>query len=224
MTACLHPDFYSFTHRLKQHARTLGVDLLLVDAGDRVDGNGLVDAEPASPLPDGATSALDLFSHVPYDIVTTGNHELYKYEVAKRVGRVLNERFGDKFVVSNVNITTTSGDGTGTDRPYGNRVRKFETEQGRKVTAFGPLFDFKGAQRVIARSREKKKKKKNASKADCVNRDPSRPSSRQGHDRSTSDGHGPPRLVPRSHRRPSRFLPLRCAAVPLFSPRVSPSL
>jgi 2',3'-cyclic-nucleotide 2'-phosphodiesterase (5'-nucleotidase family) len=36
-----------------------------VDAGDRVDGNGLVDAEPRPPLPlpDGATSALDLFSH-----------------------------------------------------------------------------------------------------------------------------------------------------------------
>ncbi|TKA54035.1 hypothetical protein B0A53_03317 [Rhodotorula sp. CCFEE 5036] len=136
-------DFYSFTHRLKQRARTLGVDLLLVDAGDRVDGNGLVDAEPRPPLPlpDGATSALDLFSHVPYDVVTTGNHELYKYEVAERVGRVLNERFGDRFVVSNVNITSSSG--TGTDRPYGNRVRKFETEQGRKVTAFGPLFDFK---------------------------------------------------------------------------------
>ncbi|KWU42710.1 hypothetical protein RHOSPDRAFT_20722, partial [Rhodotorula sp. JG-1b] len=132
-------DFYSFTHRLKHHARTLGVDLLLVDAGDRVDGNGLVDAEPASPLPEGATSALDLFSHVPYDVVTTGNHELYKYEVAERVGRVLNERFRDRFVVSNVNITT----GNGADRPYGNRVRKFETEQGRKVTAFGPLFDFK---------------------------------------------------------------------------------
>ena len=142
-----HPDFYSFTHRLKQHARTLGVDLLLVDAGDRVDGNGLVDAEPASPLPEGARSALDLFAHVPYDVVTTGNHELYKYEVAERVGRVLDERFGDRFVVSNVNITT----GTGADRPYGNRVRKFETEQGRKVTAFGPLFDFKG-ERVWTRN------------------------------------------------------------------------
>lgn len=32
---------------MKQEARRRGVDLLLVDSGDRVDGNGLVDAEPA---------------------------------------------------------------------------------------------------------------------------------------------------------------------------------
>ncbi|GAA5873619.1 hypothetical protein JCM3774_004993 [Rhodotorula dairenensis] len=137
-------DFYSFTHRMKQHARRLGVDLLLVDAGDRVDGNGLVDAEP-SPLPKGST-ALDLFSSVPYDLVTTGNHELYKYDVADYVGQVMQSRFGDRWVVSNVNISTTTPTTTTAGaslQPYGNRFRKFETEQGRKVTAFGPLFDFK---------------------------------------------------------------------------------
>lgn len=31
---------------MKQEAARKGVDLLLVDSGDRVDGNGLVDAEP----------------------------------------------------------------------------------------------------------------------------------------------------------------------------------
>jgi 2',3'-cyclic-nucleotide 2'-phosphodiesterase (5'-nucleotidase family) len=39
-------DLYSFVTRMKAEARRRGVDLLLVDSGDRVDGNGLVDAEP----------------------------------------------------------------------------------------------------------------------------------------------------------------------------------
>ena len=65
----LPADYYSFVQRMKAEARRRGVDLLLVDAGDRVDGNGLVDAEP-SPHPKGYT-ALDIFSRVPYDVVTT---------------------------------------------------------------------------------------------------------------------------------------------------------
>ncbi|GAA5919884.1 hypothetical protein JCM5296_004607, partial [Sporobolomyces johnsonii] len=117
-----------------------GVDLLLVDSGDRVDGNGLVDAEP-SPHPKGYT-ALSLFAEMPYDVVTTGNHELYKYPVAKYTREVLQAKFGDRWVVSNVNITLE--DETGREEVLlGNRYRKFETEMGRKVTAFGPLFDFK---------------------------------------------------------------------------------
>jgi 2',3'-cyclic-nucleotide 2'-phosphodiesterase (5'-nucleotidase family) len=31
---------------MKDEAKRRGVDLLLVDTGDRVDGNGLVDADP----------------------------------------------------------------------------------------------------------------------------------------------------------------------------------
>lgn len=39
-------DLYSFVTRMKEEAIKRGVDLLLVDSGDRVDGNGLVDADP----------------------------------------------------------------------------------------------------------------------------------------------------------------------------------
>ena len=39
-------DYYSFVQRMKEEAKRRGVDLLLVDTGDRVDGNGLVDADP----------------------------------------------------------------------------------------------------------------------------------------------------------------------------------
>ncbi|GAA5931408.1 hypothetical protein JCM1841_001659, partial [Sporobolomyces salmonicolor] len=134
---------YSFVSRMKDEARRRGVDLLLVDSGDRVDGNGLVDAEP-SPYPKGYT-ALSLFAEMPYDVVTTGNHELYKYPVAKYTREVLQGKFGDRWVVSNVNITLEDEGGTAGREEVllGNRYRKFETEMGRKVTAFGPLFDFK---------------------------------------------------------------------------------
>ncbi|GAA6025510.1 hypothetical protein JCM8202_001976 [Rhodotorula sphaerocarpa] len=129
-------DFYSFAHRLKEEARRRGVDLLLVDSGDRVDGNGLVDADPA---PVKGVTALDLFSSVPFDIVTTGNHELYKYPVAEYVGKTMRDKFGERWVVSNVELTGKDN----VTRPFGNRARHFTTEQGRRVTAFGPLFNFK---------------------------------------------------------------------------------
>ncbi|GJN93528.1 hypothetical protein Rhopal_006585-T1 [Rhodotorula paludigena] len=135
-------DFYSFAHRLKEEAERRGVDLLLVDSGDRVDGNGLVDAEP-SPHPKGYT-ALSIFSEMPYDVVTTGNHELYKYPVASYVSQVMSDKFGDRWVASNVNLTVRDqSTGATESRQLGNRFRKFTTQQGRKVTAFGPLFDFK---------------------------------------------------------------------------------
>ncbi|GAA5849619.1 hypothetical protein JCM5353_004409 [Sporobolomyces roseus] len=135
-------DLYSFVSRMKDEARRRGVDLLLVDSGDRVDGNGLVDAEPSSH-PKGYT-ALSLFAQMPYDLVTTGNHELYRYPVAKYTREVLSEKFGERWVVSNVNITLEDKRlGEDSEVLLGNRLRKFETEMGRKVTAFGPLFDFK---------------------------------------------------------------------------------
>ncbi|GAA5820908.1 hypothetical protein JCM3770_004862 [Rhodotorula araucariae] len=134
-------DYYSFVQRMKDEARRRGVDLLLVDSGDRVDGNGLVDAEP-SPRPKGYT-ALSIFSRVSYDVVTTGNHELYKYPVASYVSSVMRDKFGDRWVVSNVNITSRDEAGRAETRLLGNRLRRFTTDQGRSVLAFGPLFDFK---------------------------------------------------------------------------------
>ncbi|GAA6039301.1 hypothetical protein JCM8097_003252 [Rhodosporidiobolus ruineniae] len=141
-------DLYSFVSRMKDEARRRGVDLLLVDSGDRVDGNGLVDAEP-SEHPKGYT-ALDIFSQMPYDVVTTGNHELYKDPVAAYVSEVMAGKYGEKWVVSNVNLTITDEKtGETYEKRMGNRLRKFKTEQGRKVTAFGPLFDFKAHGKTI---------------------------------------------------------------------------
>ena len=88
---------------------------------------------------------MDYFRQMPYDIVTTGNHELYKWPVAvasyERLASAEREGgFEDRYVTSNVNLTLPSGE----EVTMGKRYRKWKTEMGRTVTAFGPLFDFKG--------------------------------------------------------------------------------
>ncbi|KAH0182742.1 hypothetical protein KCU86_g12777, partial [Aureobasidium melanogenum] len=65
-------DYISFAHHLRQKADNDGSDLLLVDTGDRVEGNGLYDASN----PKGQYT-FDIFKHQNIDIITSGNHELY---------------------------------------------------------------------------------------------------------------------------------------------------
>lgn len=76
-------------------------------------------------------------------MITTGNHELYKYSVALSTYENLAAHYGDRYLTSNVNITLGTSKGL-REVPSGYRFRKFKTEQGRNVTAFGPLFFFKG--------------------------------------------------------------------------------
>ena len=93
---------------------------------------------------------MSYFSQMPYDVITTGNHELYKWPTANATYARLVSHYGERYVTSNVNITLmNSVTGQQETRPLGSRYRKFRTEMGRNVTAFGPLFDFKG--RPLAR-------------------------------------------------------------------------
>ncbi|KAM0786669.1 hypothetical protein ACM66B_002117 [Microbotryomycetes sp. NB124-2] len=141
-------DLFSFHARLKEQARKKGVDLLMVDSGDRVDGNGLVDGEPPEHVK--GWTAMSFFNEMPYDIVTTGNHELYKYPTAVATKDRLVSHFGERYVTSNVNLTVTNRDGLQESSPLGHRFRKFTTEMGRNVTAFGPLFNFRAHDKGIA--------------------------------------------------------------------------
>ncbi|KAI5475343.1 5'-Nucleotidase/apyrase family protein [Pseudohyphozyma bogoriensis] len=137
-------DLYSFVTRMKEEATRRGVDLLLVDSGDRVDGNGLVDGEPEGHVK--GYTAMKFFKEMPYDVITTGNHELYKYPVALSTYQNLAAHYGDRYLTSNVNLTMPE---TGESVPSGKRYRKFKTEMGRNVTAFGPLFFFKAHDKGI---------------------------------------------------------------------------
>ncbi|KAI8939145.1 hypothetical protein NX059_004979 [Plenodomus lindquistii] len=133
-------DYVSFTKYMKQKARKLGVDLLLVDTGDLHDGAGLSDAT----LPNGnVTNAI--FENIDYDLLTIGNHELYVTEIAYEAFSNFSKVYGDKYLTSNVQIINPA---SGQFEYIGAKYRYFTTEQGLRIMAFGVLFDFTGNSNV----------------------------------------------------------------------------
>ncbi|KAK4686880.1 hypothetical protein P7C73_g3242, partial [Tremellales sp. Uapishka_1] len=128
--------YASFATHMRSIAESKGVDLLLVDAGDHHDGSGLV-----SQSPEGAAKADEIFSMLEYDILALGNHELYKYKDAKLLYDNRGKWKG-RLLTSNVNITLEE-DGVKVSKPIGDRYAKFKTRMGKKVTAFGVLFNFR---------------------------------------------------------------------------------
>lgn len=130
-------DYISFTQHMRRRADEKDVDVVVVDTGDRHDGNGLSDATS----PDGAISQ-QIFKHADLDIVTIGNHELYKDEIGEQELEVLAEHYGERYLTSNVDIWDQQNDEW---KSIGERYRVFTTKnQGYKVVAFGFLFDFNG--------------------------------------------------------------------------------
>jgi Calcineurin-like phosphoesterase len=122
---------------MRQHADELGVDLLLVDTGDRVDGNGLYDG--SSPK---GEYTYDIFKMQHIDVLCTGNHELYERDAAEREFTKTVPNFKGNYVASNLDILDPN---TGNRVPLAPRYRKFTTQnQGIRVVAFGFLFDFTG--------------------------------------------------------------------------------
>ena len=63
-------DYISFAQRMKEKAEREGADLLLVDTGDRIEGNGLYDASD----PRGKYTRR-IFQEQPIDVICIGNHE-----------------------------------------------------------------------------------------------------------------------------------------------------
>ncbi len=113
-----------------------GVDLLLVDTGDRVEGNGLYDS--SSPK---GNYTYDIFRQQHIDIICTGNHELYQADTADREHRYTVPKFKDSYIASNLDYIDHR---TGERVPMAPRYRKFQTKnQKLNVVAFGFLFDFK---------------------------------------------------------------------------------
>ncbi|KAF8470773.1 Metallo-dependent phosphatase-like protein [Kalaharituber pfeilii] len=128
-------DYLSFTKHMRALADKQGVDLLLVDTGDRIEGSGLSDTSKPK-----GKYVREIFSSVDMDVVTIGNHELYKEMSSVMEYLVMRPHYGEAWVVSNVDIYHPS---TGELVPLGNRFRKFKTKnQGVRVTAFAFLFDF----------------------------------------------------------------------------------
>lgn len=120
---------------MRNHADDKGADLLVVDTGDRVEGNGLYDASTPKGL-----FYYDLWAENNVDIICTGNHELYKLDTADREFNITVPNYKEKYVASNLDYIDHK---TGERKPLAQRYRKFKTKnQGFEIVAFGFLFDF----------------------------------------------------------------------------------
>jgi hypothetical protein len=122
---------------MRKRADDDGVDLLLVDTGDRVEGNGLYDASEPKGL-----YQYDIFAEQSIDVISVGNHELYKAYSVEREHNTTTVNFKQNYVASNLDYVDPE---SGERSPMAPRYRQFTTKnQGIKILAFGFLFDFTG--------------------------------------------------------------------------------
>ena len=131
-------DYISFAHHLRQRADADGSDLIVVDTGDRVEGTGLYDASQ----PKGKYTP-DILKHQHIDIITSGNHELYKANTSDHEYEETVPNFKNSYIASNINIRDPAN--TTNFIPLAPRFRKFTTpNQGIRILAFGFLYNFQG--------------------------------------------------------------------------------
>ena len=125
----------SFVERLHEKADKAGVDLLLIDTGDRIEGNGLYDASRPKGIYD-----LEIFSEQSIDVICSGNHELYKPASVEYEYNTTVPNFKGNYLASNLDVIDPD---TGGQRPLAQRYKKFITKnQGIRILAFGFLYDF----------------------------------------------------------------------------------
>ncbi|RMX79346.1 hypothetical protein D0869_08385 [Hortaea werneckii] len=133
-------DYISFASHLHDRADADGSDLLLIDTGDRVEGNGLYDASD----PKGYWTFNGIFEEQPIDVITSGNHELYLANTSRRESDVVVPAYRQNYIASNLDIRDVESHGQDADfRPLAARYRKFTTKNnGIRILAFGFLFNF----------------------------------------------------------------------------------
>ncbi|KAL3440727.1 Metallo-dependent phosphatase-like protein [Aspergillus insuetus] len=128
-------DYVSFATRMREIAGSRGQDLLVIDTGDRVEGNGLYDSSEPKGL---YTSEILRQQHI--DVLSSGNHELYKKNTSDSEFLKTVPNFQGNYLASNIDIFHPI---TGELVPLAPRFKRFVTEnQGIRVVAFGFLFDF----------------------------------------------------------------------------------
>ena len=122
---------------MRERADEKGVDLLLIDTGDRIEGNGLYDAsEPKGEY------TLEILREQEMDVICSGNHELYKKNSSETEYLKTVPYFRNTYLASNLDIFEPE---SGERVPLAPRYRKFTTKnQGIRVLAFGFLYDFTG--------------------------------------------------------------------------------
>lgn len=113
------------------------MDVLLIDTGDRVEGNGLYDgSEPKGEY------YFDVLEKQHIDLICSGNHELYKANSSNNELYKTVPAFKDNYLASNLDIYNPDSNEL---EPLAPRFKKFTTKnQGIRILAFGFLFDFTG--------------------------------------------------------------------------------
>ena len=128
-------DYISFAQRLRERADQDGSDLLLIDTGDRIEGNGLYDA--AHPK---GKYILSIFGKQRMDVLCSGNHELYKNHSSYDEYRITVPQSHGHYLASNIDIIDPD---TGDRKPLAQRYTRLTTKnQGIRILAFGFLYDF----------------------------------------------------------------------------------
>ncbi|KAK5081506.1 hypothetical protein LTR05_007637 [Lithohypha guttulata] len=128
-------DYISFSRHLRNKLEVEGRDLLVIDTGDRIEGNGLYDAS----VPRGKYT-FNIFSQQHIDILCTGNHELYKNSSAEDDYLKLVPAYKNNYLASNLQIIDPT---TGVLSYVARTHRKFTTKkQGLRIMAMGFIFDF----------------------------------------------------------------------------------
>lgn len=130
-------DYIDFAGRLREKVEAAGQDLLVIDTGDRIEGNGLYDSsEPKGKY------LFDILKEQHIDLICSGNHELYKKNASENEYFVTVPAYKDNYLASNLDILDPR---TGDIVPLAPRYKKFTTKkQGIRIMAFGFLYDFQG--------------------------------------------------------------------------------
>ncbi|KAF2657969.1 hypothetical protein K491DRAFT_740312 [Lophiostoma macrostomum CBS 122681] len=130
-------DYISFAKHLRDKADAEGSDLLLIDTGDRIEGNAIYD----SSKPRGKFT-YEIAKEQQIDLICSGNHELYKKNSSDGEFYHTVPDFKGHYLASNLDIYNPE---TGKLQPLAPRYKKFKTKnQGIRILAFGFIFDFTG--------------------------------------------------------------------------------
>jgi len=124
-------DVVSLFEHIQASADAAGRDLFFVQNGDLNDGTGFSRMPPEALVP--------LLQKMPFDALTTGNHELYHNEMIEYLAQPggFVDSWGGRFLTSNVLNATTL-------EPIGARSRLLVGRTaGKRVLAFGFLYDMR---------------------------------------------------------------------------------
>ncbi|KAH3679775.1 hypothetical protein WICMUC_000741 [Wickerhamomyces mucosus] len=126
-------DFISFSTHFQKLTNSLGLDVLLIDSGDKHDGNGLSDIT----IPNGIISTR-IFNTQSYDLITLGNHELYNEDYSIQEFELSVNHFKDNYISTNVEFKDQES-----WINFGQKFKLFETKfQKKKILTFSFLFNF----------------------------------------------------------------------------------